>query len=156
VRSRPVGSTVRVQEESRRVEIEMGLTIGIAAFVILALVFLFFRPKRAAPDKRPAAKRPVEAADTGEFHAVSIKYTSGACAAARNLKGKRFLSSAAPRIPLPDCDVLDCKCRFLHHKDRRDGEDRRDAYAPRIAGVTGSFEKDQRKRRERREDSDPI
>ena len=134
----------------------MGLSIGIAALLIVALVFLFFRPKRAAPDKRPAAKRPVEAADTGEFHAVSIKYTSGACAAARNLKGKRFLSSAAPRIPLPDCDVLDCKCRFLHHKDRRDGEDRRDAYAPRIAGVTGSFEKDQRKRRERREDSDPI
>ncbi len=134
----------------------MGLSIGIAALLILALVFLFFRPKRAAPDKRPAAKRPVVATDTGEFHAVSIKFTSGACAAARNLKGKRFLSSAAPRIPLPDCDVLDCKCRFLHHKDRRDGDDRRDPYAPRFAASTGSFEKDQRKRRERREDSDPL
>ena len=134
----------------------MGLSIGIAALLIFALVFLFFRPKRAAPDKRPAAKRPVVATDTGEFHAVSIKITSGACAAARNLKGKRFLSSAAPRIPLPDCDVLDCKCRFLHHKDRRDGDDRRDPYGPRIGGGTGSFQKDQRKRRERREDSDPL
>jgi len=115
----------------------MGLSIGIAALLILALVFLFFRPKRAAPDKLPAAKRPVVATDTGEFHAVSIKFTSGACAAARNLKGKRFLSSAAPRIPLPDCDVLECKCRFLHHKDRRDGDDRRDLTHPDLPRVRG-------------------
>jgi hypothetical protein len=134
----------------------MGLSIGIAALLILALVFLFFRPKRAAPGKRPVAKRPVDPSATGEFHAVSLKITSGACSAAKDLKGKRFLSSAAPRIPLPDCDVLDCKCRFLHHKDRRDGDDRRDPYAPRIAGGTGTLKKDKRKRRERRKDSDPI
>ena len=134
----------------------MGLSIGIAALLILAIVFLFFRPKRAAPDKRPAAKRPVVATDTGEFHAVSLKFTSGACSAANSLEGKRFLSSAAPRLPLPDCDVLDCKCRFLHYKDRRDGDDRRDPYAHSITGGTGSLQKDRRKRRERREDSDPI
>jgi hypothetical protein len=37
------------------------------------------------------------------------------------MSGKRFLSGAAPKIPLPGCDVLDCKCRFIHHKDRREG-----------------------------------
>ncbi len=134
----------------------MDLLIGIAAFVILALIFFKIRRKRPAPGKRPAAKRPVKASATGEFHAVSIKFASSACSAAKSLEGKRFLSSASPRIPLPDCDVLHCKCRFVHHEDRRDGEDRRNPYAPGIGGESGTYQEDRRKQPERRKDSQPF
>ncbi len=34
------------------------------------------------------------------WNAVSIVCTSGSCAAAQALKGRRFLGSAAPRLPL--------------------------------------------------------
>ena len=69
------------------------------------------------------------------------------------MDGKRFLSSAAPRLPLPDCDVLECKCKFVHHKDRRDGEDRRSPFHGGIASsTTDEQEKEQRGYGDRRED----
>ena len=134
----------------------MDFILGIAAFVILALIFFNIRRRRPAPGKRPAAKKPVKASATREFHAVSIKFASSACSAAKSLEGKRFLSSASPRFPLPDCDVLDCKCRFVHHEDRRDGEDRRNPYTPSFGGETGTHEQDRRVQPERRKDSEPF
>ena len=135
---------------------EMSISMAIVLIVILALVFLLTRRKDPAPDKRPRAASPVKSSATSEFHAVSLKYPSTACSAAKSLEGKRFLSNAAPRIPLADCDVLECKCRFVHHKDRRAGDDRRDPYSQGFGGETGKHPIEQRKRRDRREDSDPF
>ncbi|MFQ5982474.1 MAG: hypothetical protein ACE5KS_03775, partial [Woeseiaceae bacterium] len=126
---------------------------GIAAVVVLALIIFLVRRKKPVSQERPAAERPASAAPSSEFHAVSIKFASSACSAAKALEGKRFLSGAAPRIPLPDCDVLECKCRFIHHEDRRDGEDRRDPFTPSI-GDTGVHPQERRKQSERRKNSD--
>jgi hypothetical protein len=64
---------------------------------------------------------------------------------------RRFLSSAAPKLPLPDCEVLDCSCRFVHHKDRRTGKDRRSPFGPSgFGGGTGNYEAEQRQGRDRR------
>jgi hypothetical protein len=62
------------------------------------------------------------------FHAVEIRCGSGACAAALELKSKRFLSRQSPPIlPLKDCDRPgSCTCRYVHHNDRRD-DSRREA-----------------------------
>ncbi len=129
----------------------MNLSMAIVVIVVLALVFFFVRrQQQPTPDNRAAKGRPLKADSTGEFHAVSIRFPSSACSAAKNIKGKRYLSSAAPRIPLPDCDVLECKCRFIHHKDRREGDDRRDHFRPGIAGETGKHER--RHGPDRRED----
>jgi len=134
----------------------MSPTLAIVLIAILALVIFLVRRKKPAPAIRPSVARPAKAAVSSEFHAVSIKFLSNACSAAKSLKGKRFLSTAAPHIPLPDCDVLECKCRFVHHRDRRAGEDRRDAYSAGFAGATGKHPIEQRKQTDRRkDDSDP-
>jgi len=78
---------------------------------------------------------------------------SSSCQAAKDLEDRRFLSGAAPRIPLPDCDAAECKCKFVHHKDRRSGEDRRNSLGKGLSSPeTGKHQVEQRKRRERRED----
>ncbi len=130
--------------------------VVILVIVVLALVVFFVRRAGPAPDKEPATARPAKASETTAFHAVSIKFASSACSAAKSLKGKRYLSSAAPRIPLPECDVLECTCRFVHHKDRRDGDDRRNSYSRGFAGETGKHPVEQRKRPDRRKQDDTF
>jgi hypothetical protein len=61
-------------------------------------------------------------AKPNSWTAVSIVCTSGSCAAARALKGKRYLSGAAPRLPLPDCTAPGtCRCTYKKFADRRAG-----------------------------------
>ena len=67
------------------------------------------------------------------WHAVTIVAPSGACEAAFACKGKRFLSSEAPRLPLAQCDADRCNCKYRHFEDRRAG--------PRRSAETGAPEK---------------
>jgi hypothetical protein len=134
----------------------MSISMALVALLILAIIFFLVRSKRSEPKKRPARTKPARGSVATEFHAVSIKFHSSACSAAKELEGKRFLSSAAPRIPLPDCDVLECKCRFIHHKDRRQNEDRRNPYSAGFGGETGRHPVEQRKQGDRRKDPDPF
>ncbi|MGH8249906.1 MAG: hypothetical protein ACREVI_04290 [Steroidobacteraceae bacterium] len=59
------------------------------------------------------------------YHAVSIEPGAKACREARAIDGRRFLASAAPKIPLEDCSNPACKCRYVHYQDRRSMRDRR-------------------------------
>ena len=133
----------------------MSWSLGILGVLILAGIFVFMRRNRAPSNARPAVKGPPDPAATTEFHAVSIKFASSACEAAKSMEGKRFLSSAAPRLPLPECDVLECKCRFVHYKDRRDGEDRRNPYGGLVAEAA-SRGQEKRKGADRRKTPDPF
>lgn len=122
--------------------------------VALLLLWAFVRRRRSAPEKNSAPTMPVSHESTA-FHAVSIKFQSSACQAARELEGRRFLSTAAPRLPLPDCDVLECNCRFVHHRDRRTGNERRSPFpAHGFIGGTGNYEQEQRAGRDRRAGDD--
>ncbi len=134
----------------------MSLTTAIVIILILAVIFFFVRSKGSESKPRSPAARPVKTTASSEFHAVSIRFLSSACSAAKSLDGKRFLSSAAPRIPLAECDVLECKCRFVHYSDRREGDDRRNPYRAGIAGETGKHPQEKRRGPERREDPDPF
>jgi hypothetical protein len=53
------------------------------------------------------------------WHAVAIVPGAGSCKAAESAKGRRFLSSEAPLLPLRACDVAACTCKYRHHEDRR-------------------------------------
>jgi hypothetical protein len=55
------------------------------------------------------------------FHAVSVQSPRNTCDAARELGGKRFLATEAPRLPLQNCTAATCTCRYTHHDDRRAG-----------------------------------
>ena len=128
----------------------MNLTVLALLALALLAIWLLIRLRRGSGRSEPA---PPPATDvTGsEFHAVSLKVTGTACDAAKAMTGRRFLSAAAPKLPLPDCDVLECNCRFVHHKDRRSGKDRRSPFSPAGFGSgTGRFEREQREGKERR------
>ena len=128
--------------------------LGLALIVLVA--WLYLRGRK--PDTAPSQPESLTDTSSGKYHAVSIKYDSNACEAAKAMDGRRFLSNAAPRLPLPDCDVLECNCRFTHHKDRRSGKDRRSPFAAAgFGGGTGSFEKERREKAGRRqEDQDDF
>jgi len=56
------------------------------------------------------------------WNAVSIVCTSTSCAAAQALKGRRYLSADAPRLPLADCtSAATCACVYRKYSDRREG-----------------------------------
>lgn len=121
---------------------------------LLLLVWLFLR-RRSAVGKQQAAASTHSQARSTAYHAVSIKFDQKACDAARELSGRRFLASAAPRLPLSGCDAAECQCRFAHHSDRRTGKDRRSPFAAAgFGGGTGSFQQERRDRNDRRQDAD--
>ncbi len=70
--------------------------------------------------------RPVEHRRIGNpYHAVSVETALRCCEAAREAEGQRFLSSSAPMLPLDGCTETKCRCRYVHHDDRRARRDRR-------------------------------
>lgn len=118
---------------------------------LLVAVWWLIRKRRdgsaevASPQVRPRTA-------STEFHAVSIKYEGRACDAAKNMSGRRFLATAAPKLPLAGCDMLECSCRFAHHDDRRSHKDRRSPFGPGgSAGGTGTFSAEQRAGTDRRD-----
>ncbi|HQR49572.1 MAG TPA: hypothetical protein PL152_09555 [Steroidobacteraceae bacterium] len=70
-------------------------------------------PEENAP---PPVKKPVN-----PWHAVSIVPGARACDAAKALRGQRFLSRGAPALPLKNCSIGSCTCRYEHYEDRRKG-----------------------------------
>ena len=56
------------------------------------------------------------------WHAVSVIADGTACQEAQSLGDARYLSMEAPRLPLQGCDnPAQCRCRYRHHPDRRQG-----------------------------------
>lgn len=88
---------------------------------------LWFNQSKARQVKnRTIAAKP----KSSTFHCVEVKcYIDAydACDAVKEIHGKRFLSSEAPSLPLPECNQK-CRCHFKHHEDRRSDE-RRDAFS---------------------------
>ena len=124
------------------------------AFIALLVAWLFLRSRQNSSDAKTNTARPADKKST-EYHAVSIKFSASACDAAKALGGQRFLASTAPTMPLPECTVEICDCHFAHHEDRRTTKDRRSPFASSTSSDgTGSFEKERRDRKVRRENDD--
>ena len=131
----------------------MQTTLLIIAGLLLFVWLLLRRRAAMQTKKKVQATTPTPMVTT--YHAVSIKFGERACEAARTMSGRRFLSNAAPRLPLADCDAAECHCRFVHHTDRRSGKDRRSPFAAAgFGGGTGSFQQERRERSDRRSDAD--
>ena len=79
--------------------------------LLLSVVWLVMRIRRNNNSRRLEKSAAYgKAESTSAFHAVSLKYSSSACDAAKAMTGRRFLSGAAPRLPLPGCDASECRC----------------------------------------------
>ncbi len=82
---------------------------------------------------------------------VVILAEDGACAAAIKLRGQRFLSRSAPRLPLAECTKQDqCECKYRHVTDRR-GPPRRAEDEGAFLPTTKTVSKERRRPGERRE-----
>jgi hypothetical protein len=103
---------------------------------------------RAEP--APAAVAPKKAVQ--HFHAVTIAAGPRACAAARQLRGQRFLSRDAPPLPLKDCSCLNCECRYEHYDDRRQTGRRARDLGVSIDGYTEDEKRGSAKRGRRKSD----
>ena len=111
--------------------------LGVA--VIAVIMVLVYRHRQGTPStprrgrnvagkKIPTGARDEPGAVVGKpYAAVSIKTRLGACNAAITAQDKVFLSTAAPPLPLPECDVEECACRYVFYDDRRQ-EERRSPY----------------------------
>ena len=132
------------------------MSLPVVILLILCLVVLWWFLRLRRNSGKAEAGRPAAAPRTRDtrYHAVSIKYAPTACQAAKQLTGRRYLATAAPRLPLSACDVTDCQCRFVHHDDRRSGTDRRSPFAPARGSITatGELRQEQREGRDRRRD----
>ena len=127
------------------------ILLGVLLLLMVAWLVLKIRQNKAAEKSESQKKTQT----SGAFHAVAIKYSENACDAAKQLTGRRFLSSAAPRLPLPECDHLECRCIFAHYKDRRTAHDRRSPFARASAtGTTGVHQQERRARADRRREND--
>lgn len=106
----------------------MKIVLLIVAVVFAVLLYRVLRSSSDAKDKTGnGTKRAGVARVSGgrkeakaDFRAVSINCGSNACHAAQALGEKRFLLGEIAQLPLNDCDVPECKCKFVHHEDRRD------------------------------------
>ena len=134
----------------------MAIKILLALALILVIALYFRRKRIDAKTERPEAIKRIATSKSSPYHAVSITFDKNACPAAKEMAGRRFLSTAAPRLPLPECSALQCNCTFKHHGDRRAGKDRRSPFsAGGLSSATGSFEQEQRKGSDRRKSADP-
>jgi hypothetical protein len=96
------------------------------AMVLLVAILFKLRMARAASRDAPPWDRRTSLGANHPFHAVSIGPSPGSCTAAQSVRSLRFLSEEAPSLPLVNCSVIQCQCRYMHHPDRRSGtRDRR-------------------------------
>jgi hypothetical protein len=104
----------------------------------------YFFLKKQTRRVQPRGARPA----SSPFHAVSLHGGTCACDGVRELKARKFLSNEAPALPLQGCSSRNCNCRYVHHEDRRSGENRREQH--RAAGATGPGRANRRSQPERR------
>ncbi len=129
------------------------ILLGIALLLSIAWLIIRIRQGKVGETSKKTSKLTQE---KKAYHAVSINIEQSGCAAAKAMTGRRFLSSAAPQLPLPECDALECRCIFTHHADRRNNRDRRSPFDTGAHGsnATGSHERERRARQDRRKDAD--
>lgn len=107
----------------------MGATVAVG----LTTLWVVIRRRRiheAAGD--PNAGKPVIVArntppkHNKKYYAVSVQPGISACQAIEKIRGDRYLTLEAPKLPLSDCSNTDCRCILKPENDRRVGFDRRD------------------------------
>jgi len=102
-------------------ETRMQIAILIVAALLGVLVLFRLLPARVGSNNGPTRDRRTSFGTSNAFHAVSIQPAENACPAVESIKVQRFLSEEAPGLPLPDCNAVDCSCKYVHYADRRSG-----------------------------------
>jgi len=92
--------------------------------LVLSLVWLYFHRalKVVSTENNKSSSQPNP---KNNFHAVSIHTCAHPCENVESFKGRRFLAREVTQLPVEGCTHQHCTCGYVHHQDRRSGEDRR-------------------------------
>jgi hypothetical protein len=115
------------------------VVIAVAAVIIatyLLLTRLLSRKSFTPRSGKTSTSARTAGNSSTQWRAVRVAPGLICCDAVSELGDQVFLSRLSPSLPLDDCTVRDCRCRYIHLEDRRSGGDRRatlgelDAYLP--------------------------
>ena len=72
----------------------------------------------------------LNAESANPYRAVSIRAGTVRCVAIADTEGKRYLveDNNTPHLPHAVCGSAKCGCKYVHHRDRRSGDDRRSIF----------------------------
>jgi hypothetical protein len=102
----------------------VAMTITTALILLFATAYYFLKPRSAEESVSKKVKK--KSGARNPYLATSISAEGCACAAVGNVANTRFLTSQnVPKLPLADCISATCKCRYVHHQDRRNSEGER-------------------------------
>lgn len=127
------------------------IAVAVIAFYLLLAKLLSRKPPNARPARSAVAEG--EQADT-RWRAVKVAPGLICCDAVSELSGQVFLSRLSPKLPMDECTVEECRCKYIHLEDRRNGGDRRvalgelDSYLP--------FNQQERRKSEGRREADLV
>lgn len=105
--------------------------VGLLIVVLGAVLWVVLRARSAKAEAVVASHQPLPARPTPSRPAatwgkvVVVPDPAAACPAVLRLQGQSFPNDDAPRLPLPDCSVANCQCRYAPAKERRNGAERR-------------------------------
>ena len=129
--------------------------VGMAAVVLVLRSHLQSSGQQAASEaKKTSSVQNANPPPKNPYRAISIVSRENSCAAVKAVGAKRFLVEGGdvPQLPLSDCDVVKCSCKYAHHEDRRDDAGERRAMGSplktQLYKQTG--EKERREKRGRR------
>jgi hypothetical protein len=105
-----------------------------------------------APESALKARAAAPAKPIMSYHAVTIAVGPRSCEGAKALQEKRFLSREAPKLPLANCDRLNCECVYTHHADRRRGPRRAREMGVALDAYEGDEKRNSPKRGRRKND----
>ncbi len=97
--------------------------ITLAILVVAIVLHVATRPGKRIRSKTSSTSQ--RDRSSTQWRAVKIAPGLISCGAAGKLAGKVFLSRESPQLPLEGCPEKDCRCKYVHLDDRRDGSDRR-------------------------------
>jgi len=118
----------------------------------LAMNSVLKRAKGMLVSAGPSKTEPPPKRKPNQYHAVSVVAGPQACAVARALADKRFISREAPPLPLAGCTQEHCDCRYAHHEDRRKGPRRASEMGVAVDGYVGRDKRSGPKRGRRKTD----
>lgn len=113
------------------------LTLLVATVFIARRLGIAYNPHPTHVLAAPAVK--TSNSETTQWRSVKIKSGLMCCKSVDSLNGAVFFAADAPTLPLAACTEKQCKCKYTHLEDRREGDDRREAteYSADLFSLTG-------------------
>ena len=122
--------------------------------LVLFVIAISLWQRHAARQKKHLAAAAVKRDARSSYHCVEVRTGVPACEAARQLGNVRYLSSAAPGLPVSGCTEQKCACSYIHHDDRR-SDVRRNPYGQ-WANLPPTIVGERRSRTERRKSQEGM